>query len=495
MKNVLDRMIVEAIVSGDYGDPFAVLGMHHGHDDNELLVRTFQPEAKHVFLVNGDTGEEIAEFEKIDGAGFFQVELGRGGEKFRYKLKLHQYSGDVVEIEDPYRFHSVLGELDVYLFAEGRHLDIYDKLGAHLTEIDGVKGVSFAVWAPNAKRVSVVGGYNNWDGRVHPMRLRVGCGIWEIFIPNIGEGELYKYEIKGEDGKLRALKSDPFAYYSEKRPSTASVVYNLDRYEWKDNDWIEERQRINRFDAPISIYEVHLGSWRRNSLEGLRYLTYLELADELVPYVKSLGFTHIELLPVTEYPFDGSWGYQTTGMFAPTSRFGTPDDFRAFIDACHAEGIGVILDWVPGHFPKDAHGLASFDGSCLYEHQDTRQGEHMDWGTKIYNFGRAEVSNFLSASALFWLKKYHIDGLRVDAVASMLYLDYSREDNNWIPNENGGNENIEAIAFIRRVNELVFEQDIGATTFAEESTAWPMVSRPTYMGGLGFGFKWNMGWM
>lgn len=496
MKNSLDPMIVDAVVGGNHGDPFAILGMHKG-EDGSLFVRTFQPTAHKVELLDYKKGTVIAAFERTNDAGFFQVNLGGEKDFFSYRLRLHLYEGGTRDIEDPYRFTPVLGELDVYLFAEGNHLEIHDKMGARLIEHEGVKGVAFSVWAPNAKRVSVVGPFNNWDGRTYPMRLRVGCGIWELFIPNLGEGELYKYEIKGAHGNLLPLKTDPYAYYCEKRPSNASIVYNMDNYQWGDDEWHNGggRRKSNDHNSPISIYEVHLGSWRRNSMEGQRYLTYRELADELVPYVEEQGFTHVELLPVNEHPFDGSWGYQPTGLFAPTSRFGTPDDFRYLVDKLHQANIGVILDWVPGHFPKDGHGLAEFDGTALYEHADPRQGEHMDWGTKIYNFGRREVANFLHASALFWLEKCHIDALRVDAVASMLYLDYSREEGQWIPNEHGGRENVEAIHFLRRLNELVYELDKGYTTFAEESTAWPMVSRPTYMGGLGFGYKWNMGWM
>ena len=494
--NKLDQKIIDAVVSGNYGDPFAVLGMHANQNDGKLYVRTFQPEAKNVWICEYDSEKEIGQLEKINGAGLFQIDL-KTKERFAYKLKLEYWAGHKQIVEDIYRFSPILGEMDIYLLAEGSHLELYEKMGAHQMVHENVSGVSFAVWAPNAKRVSVVGNFNNWDGRRHPMRNRIGCGVWELFIPGLCDGDMYKYEIKGANGELLPLKADPFAFFTEKRPSTASVVYNIDNYKWQDDktNWVERRKAKNRLDAPISVYEVHLGSWRRNSLEGLRYLTYRELADELVPYVKDLGFTHIELLPVTEHPFDGSWGYQTTGLFAPTSRFGTPDDFKYFMDECHKNDIAVLLDWVPGHFPKDAHGLANFDGTNLYEHMDPRKGEHMDWGTKIYNFGRREVNNFLASSALFWIRKYHIDGIRVDAVASMLYLDYSRKHGEWVPNEHGGNENVEAIAFLRRINELVFAEDVGATTMAEESTAWPMVSRPTFMGGLGFGFKWNMGWM
>jgi 1,4-alpha-glucan branching enzyme len=354
--------------------------------------------------------------------------------------------------------------------------------------------VGFAVWAPNATRVSVVGDFNNWDGRRHVMRFRVECGVWEIFVPALPEGSLYKYEILSKKGELLPLKQDPFAFFCEQAPSTAGIVYDLTRFRWHDDEWMRHRGKAIGCDAPLSIYEVHLGSWRRNP-ETNSYLTYYELADQLIPYVKDMGFSHIELLPVTEHPFDGSWGYQPLGLFAPTSRFGRPDEFREFVDRCHQAGIGVILDWVPGHFPTDAHGLGWFDGTNLYEHSDPRQGRHQDWGTLIYNYGRYEVSDYLLNNGLFWLEEYHLDGLRVDAVASMLYLDYSRRPGEWVPNAHGGNENLEAIGFLRRMNEVIFQSHPRVTTIAEESTSWPMVSRPTYLGGLGFGYKWNMGWM
>ena len=490
-----EDMAARTILAGDHADPFSYFGMHRSGPDGRLVVRTFQPHAARASVVDIASGERVADLRQIHEAGLFAGGIEGRSKPFAYRLQLENAGGQW-DVEDPYRFPPVLGELDVYLLGEGNHLDLYERLGAHPTRMEGVDGVAFAVWAPNARRVSVVGPFNDWDGRRHPMRLRYECGVWELFIPGLGEGTLYKYEIKARSGDLMPLKADPCAFYSEHPPATASLVFDLNHYSWQDQDWFASgrRARANALDAPISIYEVHLGSWRRKP-EGNRYLSYRDLADELVPYVKELGFTHIELLPISEYPFDGSWGYQPLGLFAPTSRFGTPDDFRGFIDRCHQSGIGVLFDWVPGHFPTDAHGLGYFDGTHLYEHADPRQGRHMDWDTLIYNFGRREVANFLYANALYWLRHHHIDGLRVDAVASMLYLDYSRNPDEWIPNQYGGNENLDAIAFLKRTNELVYERAEGAMTAAEESTAWPMVSRPTYLGGLGFGYKWNMGWM
>jgi 1,4-alpha-glucan branching enzyme len=386
----------------------------------------------------------------------------------------------------------LLGEVDLHLIAEGQHQRLYDKLGAHPTTLNEIYGTLFSVWAPNARRVSVVGNFNQWNGDSHPMNLNYESGIWELFIPTIEAGTIYKYEIVSSDGYLLPLKSDPFAFFAEEPPRTASIVYNLENYIWNDSEWMERRAESHHRRAPISIYELHLGSWKKKQD---KYLSYIELADDLIPYVQKLGFTHIELLPINEHPFDGSWGYQPTALFAPTSRFGTPDQFREFVDRCHQAGVGVILDWVAGHFPEDQHGLIQFDGSHLYEHQDPRQGRHEEWGTLIYNFGRTEVSNFLTANALFWLEQYHIDGLRVDAVASMLYLDYNREGGDWVPNRYGSNENLDAVNFLKQLNEKIYHNFPDCVTIAEESTAWPMVSQPTSMGGLGFGFKWNMGWM
>jgi len=485
------KTIIKAIIEAEYGDAFALFGMHEDGPNGTLVVRTFQPDADAVAVVVAATGETIADLEKIHPDGLFAGGLGVK-QRFPYRLRLGRV-GRTWEIHDPYGFMPVLGEMDLYLLGEGRHLRAYDKLGAHPMELGGVDGVAFAVWAPNASRVAVVGDFNRWDGRCHPMRLRREAGIWEIFIPGIGEGVRYKYEIRDAKGIRLPLKMDPFSFGTEMRPKTASIVRRVDRYTWDDAEWMAGRLDRNALEAPVSIYEVHLGSWRRG--EDNRFLGYGELAEQLIPYVKDLGFTHIQLLPISEHPLDASWGYQTLGLFAPTSRFGSPEEFKRFVEACHQAEIGVLVDWVPAHFPTDEHGLARFDGTALYEHQDPRQGFHRDWQTLIYNFGRNEIANFLLSNALFWLERYHIDGLRVDAVASMLYLDYSRPEGEWIPNKYGGRENLEAIELLRRLNELVFGQHPGATTIAEESTAWPGVSRPVYLGGLGFGYKWNMGWM
>jgi 1,4-alpha-glucan branching enzyme len=480
----------EAIVAGRHGDPFGFLGMHPASVG--LYVRAFLPDAEALAVIDSASGEVAARGERIHPAGLFVASMPERREPFRYRLRVW-WGEQPQEFDDAYRFPPVLGDLDLHLLVEGNHLVSYRKLGAHPLVHDGVEGVAFAVWAPNASRVSVVGDFNGWDGRRMPMRRRHAGGFWEIFVPGLRPGHLYKYELLAADGAPLPLKADPYAEAAEPLPGTASVVARLSRHSWRDDGWIGVRWQRNDRAAPISIYEVHLGSWRRG--DGNRYLSYRELAEQLVPYAADLGFTHIEVLPLTEYPFDGSWGYQPISLFAPTARYGTPDDCRAFIDACHSAGLGLLLDWVPGHFPSDAHGLGRFDGTALYEHADPRQGLHRDWNTLIYNYGRREVANFLLSSALYWLREFHIDGIRVDAVASMLYLDYSRNPGEWIPNVYGGRENLDAIAFLRRMNELVFGEGNGATTAAEESTAWPMVSRPVYVGGLGFGFKWNMGWM
>ena len=481
---------VASIVRGDHGDPFAVLGMHL--EDGKLVVRAFLPQASRVEVLDAASGKVAAELARIDPAGFFAGSIAGVAKPFPYRLRLT--IGDTqAEIEDPYRFGDVLGQLDMHLIAEGRHRRLYEKFGAHPAELDGVAGTSFALWAPNARRVSVVGDFNDWDGRRHPMRFRHGVGVWEIFLPGVAQGALYKFELLGANGALLPLKTDPYAFASERPPATASLVARAGKESWRDAPWLERRERVNRRDAPIAIYEVHLGSWKR--ADGNRYLTYRELANDLVPYAAGMGFTHLELMPVSEFPFDGSWGYQPIGLFAPTSRFGTPQDFADFVDRAHEAGLGVLLDWVPGHFPTDAHGLALFDGTHLYEHADPRQGFQPDWNTLVYNFGRNEVANFLLGNALFWLDRYHVDGLRVDAVASMLYLDYSREPGQWVPNRLGGRENLAAIEFLQRTNEVAYGEHPGTTTLAEESTDWPKVSQPVYLGGLGFGYKWNMGWM
>lgn len=480
---------IDAIVGGYHGDPFAVLGPHP--IDGGVVIRAFVPSAQRVSVVrekNDDLPMSIVKEE-----GFFEAFLPGVSLPLTYRLKVETHAGDTVLYEDSYRFASTMSDFDAHLLAEGTHIFMYERLGAHLMEIDGRPGVLFAVWAPNAERVSVVGEFNEWDGRRNPMRFHPDNGIWELFIPGLGEGVLYKYEIKTHYQGYTVSKADPVGFFSEMRPKNASIVWNIDKYSWQDSGWMAERGARQAVDAPISIYELHLGSWKRKN--GWEWLTYEDLIEELIPYVKDLGYTHIELLPITEHPFDGSWGYQVTGFFAPTSRFGTPDEFMAFVDACHQSGIGVILDWVPAHYPKDEIGLGFFDGTHLYEHDDPRQGSHPDWGTYIFNFGRNEVRQFLISNALFWLDKYHIDGLRVDAVASMLYLDFSREAGEWVPNRYGGRENIEAIEFLRSFNTAVHEKYPTAITIAEESTAWGGVSHPVSEGGLGFDFKWNMGWM
>ncbi len=483
---------IYAVITADHSNIFSVLGPHRDKGSKEFFIRTFQPASKKVEIIDKNN-VIVAQMTKLHSDGFYQANIGKNLPK-HYRLKVYYDDNTVCIKEDVYRFLPTLGDIDIYLFSEGTHRYMYDKLGAHLTEQDGVKGVSFAVWAPNAKRVSVVGDFNFWDGRTHVMRNHPSCGMWDIFIPDIGAGEKYKFEIKTQNNEI-LLKADPFAFYCEVRPQTASIVFDNKAYSWNDDYWLKTRNNHNAMNKPLSIYEVHAGSWRRKGEDGKEFLTYRELADYLVPYVTNMGFTHVEFLPLCEHPFDASWGYQVTGMFAPTSRFGNPDDFKYMIDKFHQNGVGVIMDWVPAHFPKDNYGLNEFDGTHLYEHADCRKGEHKDWGTKIYNYGRTEVCNMLCASALYWLKECHIDGLRVDAVASMLYLDYSRKQGEWLPNCYGGNENLEAISFLRKMNELCYIENEGIFTCAEESTAWPMVSRPVSMGGLGFGYKWNMGWM
>jgi len=481
---------IARFLHGLHSDPFRLLGPHRVGDD--LQIRAFLPDARGVDIVLDREPEKSISAERVSEEGFFCATVPGAARDLPYRLRITKSDGSEQVARDPYQYGPIMGDVDLHLFTEGQHWEIYEKFGAHLRTIGDATGVYFAVWAPNAQRVSVVGDFNDWDGRVNPMRKLLGAGVWELFLPGIKQGAHYKFEIRTlADAVL--LKSDPFAFFNQHGKSTASLVYDLGRYVWNDSGWMEARRKKDWPRSPISIYEVHLGSWRRK--EGNRQLTYLELADTLLPYVLEMGYTHIELLPIAEHPFEGSWGYQVTHYYAPTSRFGPPDDLRHFVDKCHQAGVGVIMDWVPAHFPKDAHALAEFDGTDLYEHMDPRQGEHQDWGTLIFNFGRNEVRNFLIGNALFWLDKYHIDGLRVDAVASMLYLDYSRQPGQWIPNVYGGRENLDAIYFLKRFNEICYERFPGIITIAEESTAWPGVTRPTYLGGLGFGFKWNMGWM
>jgi 1,4-alpha-glucan branching enzyme len=491
-----EDLLLDAVASGTSDDPFAVLGRHTTTVGGRpaVVIRTMQPAASGVELV---TPDGVTPMERRRSEGLFEVTValdGRAVHDVVYRLRIHD-GGDAREVVDPYQYGQVLTDFDLHLLNEGTHYRAWERLGAHRVVVDGVTGVHFAVWAPNAQRVSVIADFNRWDGRVHPMRKLVPAGIWEIFIPDLPDGACYKYEVRTSAGHL-VDKSDPCGRRFEVPPNTASIVWTEGRYAWGDGDWMRDRSSFGGWhERPMSVYEVHLGSWRRVPEEGDRYLTYRELADQMVPYVREMGFTHIELMPVMEHPFSGSWGYQVVGFFAPTSRFGTPDDFRYFVDQCHRYGIGVILDWVPGHFPKDRHGLAQFDGTSLYEHADPRKGEHTDWGTLIFNYGRNEVRTFLMSNALYWLEEFHIDGLRVDAVASMLYLDYSRNAGEWIPNQYGGRENLEAVSFLQQLNTETHGRVPGTITVAEESTSWPAVSRPTYVGGLGFTFKWNMGWM
>ena len=483
-----DPQQIARIVGGQHDDPFAILGLHEV--EAQWVARAFVPHAERL-EARTLGGKPVGTLEKGDVEGFFEgiVDIDQ-----RQPIVYHAANGggewDVV---DPYSFGPVLGPMDDYYIGEGSHLRLFDKLGAHFMEFEGVHGTHFAVWAPNARRVSVIGSFNEWDGRRHPMRRRAETGIWEIFVPAAQPGAQYKYEIVGKDGNLLPLKADPYAQQSELRPRTASIVADPAPFNWTDAAYLEARKSRDYRREPMSVYEVHLGSWRKRPDGG--FLSYDQLAEQLVPYAADMGFTHLELLPVTEHPYHPSWGYQPTGLYAPTARFGDPAGFARFVDAAHAAGLGVIMDWVPAHFPTDEHGLAKFDGTSLYEHADPRQGYHPDWNTAIYNFGRKEVSSFLTNNALYWLEKFHIDGLRVDAVASMLYLDYSRQPGQWVPNQHGGNENIEAIAFLQRVNAETYGQHPGTFTMAEESTSWGGVTAPAYANGLGFGFKWNMGFM
>jgi len=476
---------LQRIVEARHHNPFEVLGRHPSGEG--VTVRAYLPWAERARVVEAD-----AELKRIEGTDLFVWEGEAGKVPERYRIAWEGKSGNRGSAHDPYCFPPQLEDFDLHLFGEGRHWHAYRFLGAHLKEVEGVAGVQFAVWAPNAERVSVVGDFNAWDGRAHPMGVRGGSGVWELFIPGIGAGGYYKYEIRDHAGNSH-VKIDPYANAFQQRPETAGLITAPSSFRWADDAWMKQRAESDWQREPFSVYEVHLGSWHQDPDGG--FLNYREIAKRLAEYVKELGFTHIELLPITEHPLDASWGYQCTGYFAPTSRFGTPEDFRFFVDHLHRNGIGVLLDWVPAHFPRDTYALARFDGSALYEHADPRLGEHKDWGTLIFNFGRNEVKNFLLSSALYWLSEFHLDGLRVDAVASMLYLDYSRKAGEWIPNKYGGNENLEAVDFIRQLNTVTHEQYPGTLMIAEESTAWPAVSRPTYLGGLGFSMKWNMGWM
>ncbi|MBC8038755.1 MAG: 1,4-alpha-glucan branching protein GlgB, partial [Rhizobiales bacterium] len=479
---------IEGVVSGRHGDPFKLLGLHK--IGRSWIARAFVPSADTLTATSLD-GAALGQLERRDEAGFFE---GKVKLKNRQTIRYEATRGnDAWSFIDAYGLGPVLGPLDDYFLAEGTHLRLYDRLGAHPMNHEGADGVHFAVWAPNAGRVSVVGDFNGWDGRRHVMRKRLDTGVWEIFVPGASAGQSYKYELLGADGKLLPLKADPFGFASELRPKNASRIAITDNFIWSDQAYVEARAARDHRRSPMSIYEVHLGSWKRG--DGNGFLTYAELAKDLIPYVRDMGFTHIELLPITEHPFDLSWGYQPTGLYAPTARFGDPQGFAHFVDQAHRADIGVILDWVPAHFPTDEHGLARFDGTALYEHEDPRRGFHPDWNTAIYNFGRSEVASYLINNALFWLERYHLDGLRVDAVASMLYLDYSRKAGEWLPNKHGGRENLEAIAFLQRMNHEAYGKTPGAVTIAEESTAFPGVSQPTHAGGLGFGFKWNMGFM
>ena len=486
---------INLLKNAEHYDPFKFLGFHYVDEEKKagVVIRFFYPFFEKVYLYDLSKNKKYL-MEKIDNDGIFQIVFPRRRKYFKYNYLGIDENGNEVIVEDPYRFLPVISDFDLYLFNEGNHHHIYRYLGSHCMKVDGIEGTLFAVWAPEAKRVSVVGDFNRWDGRIHQMRVRGSTGVWEIFIPGVLNGSIYKYEIKDKYNNI-FLKSDPYAFFSEVRPKTASIVYSLDNYKWQDEKFLQKRRKSDLLKQPINVYEVHIGSWMRVPEQGNRVLTYRELADKLIPYVKEMGYTHIELMPVEEHPLDDSWGYQVTGYYAPTSRYGTPDDLRYFIDKCHQNDIGVILDWVPGHFPRDAHGLAKFDGSNLYEHMDPREGEHPHWGTLIFNYGRNEVRNFLMANAIYWINEFHFDGLRVDAVASMLYRDYGKKDGEWVPNIYGGRENLEAIAFLQKVNEVVYSYFPGILMIAEESTAWPGVSKPVYVGGLGFGYKWNMGWM
>jgi 1,4-alpha-glucan branching enzyme len=490
---ILTHDELHSLTAAQHRSPHQLLGMHPLGNGTGLVVRAFLPNAAKVEIVpTHEKNKPRIALQRLDDAGLYEGITNEAKQVYAYDLVITDYQGRERRSRDAYSFLPTLGETDLYLFGKGDERRIYEKLGAQLRTIDGVWGTSFAVWAPNAQRISVLGDFNGWDGRYHPMRLLGASGVWELFIPGVGEGAHYKFEVKDAHGRL-VLKSDPYGFFFEAAPKNASIVWNTTKFGWTDSKWIEQRARRNVLRSPMTVYEVHLGSWRKKS--AAESFTYRELAELLIPYVKQMGFTHVEFLPVSEHAFYPSWGYQVTGFYSPTARYGTPTDFQYLVNAMHEAGIGVIVDWVPAHFPRDDWGLARFDGTALYEHEDPRKGAHQDWGTLIFNYGRNEVSNFLTANALFWFERYHIDGLRVDAVASMLYLDYSRKQGEWVPNQYGGRENLEAIEFIRKFNYLSHTEHPGVVTIAEESTAWPLVTRPPYLGGLGFSLKWNMGWM
>ena len=500
-KSVLSNAEVTEITHAKHQDVFSVLGIHNHPTENGLIVRAFLPDAQIVEVIDKKTKKSVAIIDMVDQAGLFEGKLGRRRNTFNYALRVI-YKSETVIIDDPYYYPSMICNDDLYLFCEGTHEKTYQWMGAHQLEVDDIKGTHFVIWAPEASRVSVVGDFNFWDGRRNVMRKHPGAGVWEIFIPNVTANASYKYEIADKNGHIQPLKADPYAFSMQLAPDTASKVVPNSAYQWQDEKWMDDRANSsNHYNGPVSIYEVHLGSWKRHAEDNSNgghspsYLTYHELADQLIPYAVEMGFTHLQLMPVSEFPFDGSWGYQPVGLFAPTARFGSAEDFKYFVDCCHNAGLGLLLDWVPGHFPTDEHGTGKLDGSCLYEHEDLRKGFHPDWKTLIYNYGRAEVQSYLISNAIYWLDQFHIDGLRVDAVASMLYLDYSREAGEWLPNVNGGRENLEAIELLQQVNTRAYLKHPGVMMIAEESTAWPGVSKPVDSGGLGFGFKWNMGWM
>jgi len=497
MGYVFDEGGIEAVICGVHKNPHEILGMHTQGD--ETAICAYIPNAEKIDVVFEKSGISFP-MQKRDDRGFFSAVIPGRPEDFLYKFRVTDHTGHCFETYDPYSFWPTISDYDLYLFNEGTHHRIYEKLGAHIRNINGVSGVSFCVWAPNAKRVSVVGDFNQWDGRRHQMRMLGSFGVWEIFIPGLVKNDIYKYEMKTPSDEIY-IKADPFAFFAEKPPKTASKVYDLYNYEWNDGEWMKKRAAESNFDKPVNIYEVHLGSWMQQPdpygeyETGFRPLSYRQLAEKLVPYAREMGYTHIELLPIMEHPYDGSWGYQVTGYYAVTARYGTPEDFKYFVDTCHQNGIGVILDWVPAHFPKDGHGLARFDGTACYEHEHPLRGEHHQWGTHIFNFSRNEVRSFLISNAVYWFDIFHVDGLRVDAVAFMLYLDYCRNEGEWLPNKYGGKENLEAIEFLKQLNCVVYKYFPNVMMIAEESTAWPMVTRPVHMGGLGFSHKWNMGWM